>query len=635
MTVIDHFRRDGLHSVSTLRSERLQWLRRRARELRPATEELLATLPPSTQAVLRAASSSGVHICLLRECLALIGWHDQSVIGALITGFPLVGHVPSDTLTPVATVRSITRSSADLLRDGPTLRQRAYKRSTTRASSSTVGAFSPDQVTSQISSQTRDDIDAGRIGPSREAASNLHHHRPLTRRFGVEQSTSTGKPKIRCIDDFLASLVNGATSVYHRIRMDGIPMLLLLLSTLMTIIPSATVLLCKSDFSAAYRSLPILTAHLAFSDILFYDSKLQGWRIATQFAMPFGAVAAVYAWDRIGAAVTAILRHLFCFPLLRYVDDLFGLLLGDNPQQDRSDLLEVVDLLGLRLDPDKTPSPSSSMTILGVLITIVYINHLYYAQLDIDPRKQQVWLQALREALHTRTLHPYDAEVLAGRLEFAATAVLGKGHRHRIRTIYNHARSYHHDITDDQFLLTDLHWWSRLLASPLPRRRVQLTGDRPPPLLLYTDAEGGGGIGAALFAHASASPLHWLSSRTPQWFFTQLLDRRTQIVPLEALAVVAALLTWSSLLRHQRVIIMVDNVSVVGALRKGSSTKRDINLIVGTTHMLLADLDIDLFVHWVPSKYNVADLPSRGRPPAIAGGAITDVNWTSVFSSIY
>ncbi len=40
-------------------------------------------------------------------------------------------------------------------------------------------------------------------------------------------------------------------------------------------------------------------------------------------AMPFGVVGAVYAWDRLGSAITAILFDLLLVPCIRYVDDLF------------------------------------------------------------------------------------------------------------------------------------------------------------------------------------------------------------------------------------------------------------------------------------------------------------------------
>ena len=300
--------------------------------------------------------------------------------------------------------------------------------------------------------------------------------------------------------------------------------------------------------------------------------------------------------------------------------------------------MEIVDLLGLRLDPEKTPPPSSTMTILGVLLVIICVGNVYYAQLNIDPRKQSVWLGAINKALQTHQLLPCEAEVLAGRLEFAASAVLGKGHRHRLITIYAHGSKHAQvssDISSATDLLSDLQWWANLLSSKLSHRMVQLTGDRPPPLLLYTDAEGKGGLGAVLFDHGCHLPRFWFSSTAPTHIIDGFSHRRTQIVPLEALAVFVAIQLWGHHLRGQRVILMVDNVSVVGALIKGSSRKRDINVIIGATHMMVTELGIDLFVHWVPSRYNVSDLPSRGRPPAISGGSSSDVDWASVVKSIY
>ena len=81
-------------------------------------------------------------------------------------------------------------------------------------------------------------------------------------------------------------------------------------------------------------------------------------------------------------------------------------------------------------------------------------------------------------------------------------------------------------------------------------------------------------------------------------------------------------------------IIMVDNTSAVGAFRKGSSRKSDVNAIVGAVWLLGRHLDITLFFHWVPSKYNIADLPSRGHPPSLPHGAPSDVDWASVRASI-
>ena len=128
------------------------------------------------------------------------------------------------------------------------------------------------------------------------------------------------------------------------------------------------VVLVKTDFVGAYRVCPVLTAHLPYADILFWDEERGGVSEATQHAMPFGAVAAVYAWDRLAEVLTSIITWVTLLPCNRYVDDIFACTLAAIAALQRKSALELVALLGLRLDPEKTPPPSPNMEILGVLI---------------------------------------------------------------------------------------------------------------------------------------------------------------------------------------------------------------------------------------------------------------------------
>ena len=41
-------------------------------------------------------------------------------------------------------------------------------------------------------------------------------------------------------------------------------------------------------------------------------------------AYPFGAIASVHAWERVGAAIAHIARKFLKIAALRYVDDLFA-----------------------------------------------------------------------------------------------------------------------------------------------------------------------------------------------------------------------------------------------------------------------------------------------------------------------
>ena len=46
--------------------------------------------------------------------------------------------------------------------------------------------------------------------------------------------------------------------------------------------------------------------------------------VAQHAACPFGAVASVHGWERVGAALTHIARKYLKIAVLRYVDDLFA-----------------------------------------------------------------------------------------------------------------------------------------------------------------------------------------------------------------------------------------------------------------------------------------------------------------------
>ena len=47
-------------------------------------------------------------------------------------------------------------------------------------------------------------------------------------------------------------------------------------------------------------------------------------KVSQHAACPFGAVASVHAWERVGAAIAHIARKFLKIAVLRYVDDLFA-----------------------------------------------------------------------------------------------------------------------------------------------------------------------------------------------------------------------------------------------------------------------------------------------------------------------
>ena len=153
--------------------------------------------------------------------------------------------------------------------------------------------------------------------------------------------------------------------------------------------------------------------------------------------MPFGAVSAVYAWDRLGEALTAILRKVFLFPASRYVDDLFMPVWASIARESRGILLEVVGIFGAVLSPDKTPPPAAEMPVLGVLISIGKSR----ISMTIEQARLDFWRAELSRLRQLRGPHQRDlAWRMAGRLEFAASAAWGASPRARFNGFYTIAK---------------------------------------------------------------------------------------------------------------------------------------------------------------------------------------------------
>ena len=70
-------------------------------------------------------------------------------------------------------------------------------------------------------------------------------------------------------------------------------------------------------------------------------------------------------------------------------------------------------------------------------------------------------------------------------------------------------------------------------------------------------------------------------------------------------------------LRGQRVVLFIDNSTALFALRKGRSrTSHPLNELCFSFWALARGLDMELSIAWVPTRFNVADDPSRRVAPA-------------------
>ena len=151
-------------------------------------------------------------------------------------------------------------------------------------------------------------------------------------RFSVTQEKADGTFKVRPVDHFswsplktggLGKLarkrkiqeasVNGHCVPSETLHHDHLDVLLSAMAQAKEL-TGKTQAMYKADIESAYRRIPICKDHWWAGAVAFMW-KGQSW-VSCHRAMPFGAVAAVHSWERLGALLTRIARKLLrlaCF----------------------------------------------------------------------------------------------------------------------------------------------------------------------------------------------------------------------------------------------------------------------------------------------------------------------------------
>ena len=176
----------------------------------------------------------------------------------------------------------------------------------------------------------------------------------------------------------------------------------------------------------------------------------------------------------------------------------------------------------------------------------------------------------------------------------------------------------------------------------LPRLKpleMKLEPDREPPVVVYTDAmfqweyPGGPGaprvpclrIGWLVFDPKRRAPV-FSFYKLPLWYFTHVLAREqeTYIAQGEAVGALAPMLSVPLLFKGRAVLQFQDNTGALSALIHGYASRPDMARVVNAFHVAQFGLEARVWLEWVPSKANVADLPSRlllGRMMELVPGA--------------
>ena len=155
----------------------------------------------------------------------------------------------------------------------------------------------------------------------------------------------------------------------------------------------------------------------------------------------------------------------------------------------------------------------------------------------------------------------------------------------------------------DQALKESLKQWLKLVDSG-PPRTIDLCLSKKTDVALFTDGfspdpreddRRPDRIGAVMFDRRVNAPVQF-TARVPESLKSRWLTRKTQIIPVEMLAPIVSLETFSSRLFRADLFIFIDSEVVEAALVKGYSSREDLCLLVSVFWDLVLRLQARVFI---------------------------------------
>jgi hypothetical protein len=407
--------------------------------------------------------------------------------------------------------------------------------------------------------------------------------------------------KLRAIDEETRCLVNSTCEPAERLSHDRLDALVVVMRALYSkagVLP----MLWKADVDAAVRRVLIKPQHRFAAWVAFIAG---GERLVAQhFATPFGSIASVHAWERIGAMICHVARRVLWLPLLRYVDDFFA---ADHPECAEHSMHCFARLtrcmLGSTAIAARKLECGAPLVILGLKLDVSRDGITCWPSED----KVVKWSAKIDEALNTSKLPAGEASKLAGALSWAGQNVFRRLGRALLRPLFWQAKCKSGRISKP--LRLALQWWMEVLRLQL-RENIPWQGSDAAPIEIFADARSTPPrVAAVMFADGESYYCDLEPSEQVVGFFEKRGDG--QIMSLELLSIALALSSFAPWLQRRKVRIWSDNKGAEGSLRKGSAKKFDHTCLVHALWHRAAQLQLSMFIDRVPTDDNIADLPSR------------------------
>ena len=587
--------------------------------------------------------ASHVNLAFMSFAVEVMGVPDIACVSRWFHGHVIVGDIP-DTGWFRPVLRDFEVDSATVLSPES---NRVWNTALANSMRERAACASADDVRllRGVEAQTRKELSKGYVkGPYTAGALHGLFGRDrwrAARRFGVVQGLDDdGCEKIRAIDNERANKLNACTRTHETIAPPSIAFVAMVARLFLfalrrigcAMMPLAFGL---DDMRAAYRMVPVLQAWFTVFALWSFERRRVEYYCLD--GHNFGFVAAVLNFNAFAKLVVAFARAFFAVPCDQFFDDfmIVDLLKAGASGQEALGLSLV--LLGQRHEPSKRKHMAAVNVGLGIHVNVgVAHTRLVVLASATDARVEAV-LGSLRQARAENCLTPSDASSVRGKLGFIFSSAYYRFGQASLQP-FTQREYYDSDFAFSPALRDTLEFLEFVLPRLKPLE-MKLEPDREPPVVVYTDAmfqweyPGGPGaprvpclrIGWLVFDPKRRAPV-FSFYKLPLWYFTHVFAREqeTYIAQGEAVGALAPMLSVPLLFKGRAVLQFQDNTGALSALIHGYASRPDMARVVNAFHVAQFGLEARVWLEWVPSKANVADLPSRlllGRMMELVPGA--------------
>ena len=599
------------------RDRRALLMRRIADSLAKYGRWIASHAPPSVSYLL-----VDVNLAFMAAFIDAVEWPDFKLAECFVKGFPIVGDIADSGLfRPAHTPASVPTASFTPASN------RAWRKTATDQVAAAAADPRNAPVTRELHRLSRKEVADGlAFGPF--SATDLHKEFGENAwrtqvRFGTVQSDGTGGVKIRAIDNAKSALLNAAASTHETIKCITVEFAaacaaLVLMWCGVLSITMVALAIGLDDMRAAYRRIP--TCHPHYTVFAVWDVELE--RVVFYYlpGHQFGSTAAVLNFNRFPMLMVHMARVIFAVMVGQYFDDYMTIdtVAGGTSAQDS--LILCHDLVGPSLiEPKKHKAMADYNVGLGHEIDVSWVCAEYAVYVRCTPDRIEKVLHAFFIARAANYLSPGDASTIRGKLGFLLTAAAGRVGRAATQPLLQ--REYFDRDFSFGAAMRDMAEFFEALLPRLPALRIPIEHDDRPPVILYTDAMYNppsshrsaqvSRLGAVTFHPDFAEPSHG-TLLLPQWVYNYLAQHdKTLIMQAEMLAALSALMSDPSAFADRKVIVFIDNTGALSSLLHGYSSKPDAARLCNLFHLYAAAIGCSIYFEWVPSKANLADLPSR------------------------